>query len=453
MARKRSLTIWSTGILLMALVGCAPHKIYRTNYSLCTSSDPVTECQEHALQEYDNPAEPDDGYFLGFIEFDDQGQIFDRAQMWAVLDYLNGKVGSDDLLMIVFVHGWKHNAAPLDGNIETFRHTLSALSATESAFNRDAGRPDRRVAGIYIGWRGASITWPVLEQITFWDRKNTAHKVGRGGVMEVLSRLELIQLTKDSMVDSERSGTRLVVVGHSFGGAVVYSAVPQVLEERLVHTVGPAGTVGNARGFGDLVVLINPAFEALRFTPLSDMSTERGTYFPDQLPVLAILTSEADSATGTAFPMGRWFSTLFEKERTMTRKNGVTREQESIDQRDANVTAVGHFDPYRTHYLAPSQGDDTAIPQDREQMQALAARQSVELFNDVRQQWRDDRPGSRIEFYKSVLERTTDSAGRNPYLLIRVNRELIHDHNHITDPRVIEFIKQLILISSRDAGK
>ena len=49
--------------------------------------------------------------------------------------------------------------------------------------------------------------------------------------------------------------------------------------------------------------------------PLSDMSTARGTYFASQLPVMAILTSEAEYATRYAFPAGRFFSTLLEKDR------------------------------------------------------------------------------------------------------------------------------------------
>lgn len=445
-------------VILLAVAvlatGCAPMEIYRTKYSLCKSSDPATQCQESALQEYDNPAEPNRSYFLGFIEFDDQGQIFDRPQMWAVLDYLNGKVGSEDLLIVVFVHGWQHNAAPGDGNIATFRKALMGLSAAETAISRTDGTPHRRVAGIYLGWRGASITAPVLEQTTFWDRKNTAHKVGKGGVTEVLSRIELVQRTKDAMVEDKPSATRLVVVGHSFGGAVVFSALSQILEERLVHTVGPAGQVSDARGFGDLVVLINPAFEAMRYAPLSDMSTERGTYFPDQLPVLAILTSEADLATKTAFPLGRWFSVMFEKDRVMTRKNGSTGKQEAIDEGDANVMAVGHFEPYQTHRLDHVAGvGAVAGAPDQAQVQALAVDQSVALFRDVRESWRNDRPGSRIEFQESVLVRTPTSAGRDPYMNIYVDGDLIRGHNDIDDPRIIEFITQLILISSQEPAK
>ena len=208
---------------------------------------------------------------------------------------------------------------------------------------------------------------------------------------------------------------------------------------------GPAGQVSDTQGFGDLVVLINPAFEALLFSPLSDMATERGTYFASQLPVLAILTSEADDATRVAFPAGRWFSTFFEKERTVTRKNGVTGMEEQIDEGAANITAVGHFDPYKTHYLRATESGQ-AEPQT-----APPAESAVRTFFDVSRSWEQDKQGSKITFEGSVLERSETSAGRNPYLVIRVDKELINDHNDISDPRIASFIRQLILISSQSS--
>jgi len=48
-----------------------------------------------------------------------------------------------------------------------------------------------------------------------------------------------------------------------------------------------------------------------------------------------------------------------------------------------------------------------------------------------------------------MLERSFTSAGRNPYLLTYVDKRLITDPNHIDDPRIIEFVKQLILISTQ----
>src|SRR5574337_986652 len=238
------------------------------------------------------------------------------------------------------------------------------------------------------------------------------------------------------------SDTKLVVVGHSFGGAVMQTAVAQILENRFVQTTGPAGRKSDIDGFGNLVVLINPAFEANLLTPMSDMAAERRTYFPSQLPVMLVLTSEADVATRYAFPFGRWFSTMFEKTHDRRRRNAETGQTETISEHDANVRAVGHFTPYRTHRLYPTK------ERKREELKAASVADSLRMFERSRADWVCDAPGSKISFGDVVLERTTSSAGRNPYLVVYVDGRLIHDHNDIDDSRVIEFVKQMILISS-----
>lgn len=433
MHAKLSCSIVKLLLVGILMAGCAPHRLYRTNPELCTSSNPEQDCQAHFLQEY-TPAETDESYLLGFIEFDDQGQLHWRGQMNLVLDKIGEVAAFQDLLIIAFVHGWKHSAAPMDGNIETLRHNLRALSALESELSRREGRAERKVVGVYMGWRGGSITLPVMKELTFWDRKNTAHKVGYGGVIEVLAKLEEIKKIKAS-IDAPDRMTRLVVIGHSFGGAVVYSALAQIMMNRFATTQGPVGLATTVEGFGDLVVLINPAFEALRFSTLSDMANERRSYFQAQLPVMAVLTSEADDATKRAFPLGRFFSTLFEKHREVQRQNGATKKDETIGQKRANITALGHFEPYKTHTLRQAQHPDSKT--------------ALELYVEASQSWENDQPGSVIRFDGSVLERTPNSVGRNPFLIIRVDKALIRDHNHIDDPKVTSFIRQLILIASQ----
>lgn len=431
------------GMLLLLLIsGCTPFAQYRTEYDLCTNPEGVlsTACEKHALQEV--PAGEGAKYLLGFVEFDDQGLLWDRRQMRAILDRLEVESASHDLLMVAFVHGWKHSAAPGDGNIETFRNVLARLSLDEAQISHKTGRPARRVAGLYLGWRGGTVSVPVVENLSFWERKNTAQKVGHGGMTEVLSRLEQIKRDKDSVEPPERRATRLVVIGHSFGGAVVHNALGQILESRFVRTVGPDGVQGDVEGFGNLVLLINPAFEARQFAALSDMSAERGSYFKTQLPVVAVLTSEADYATRYAFPAGRVLSTLFEKTHETPRWNAAVRHEESIEEGESNVSAVGHFEPYRTHRLYPAKfvarGSTSALTSSESLRSALLAASS----------WEDDRPSSKITFGDLILERTATSAGRNPNMVIYVDKQLIADHNDIDDERIIEFIKQLILIST-----
>lgn len=400
-------------VLMFMLAGCTQHIPYRTNYDLCVSalktatSSQAQDCNSHALQQ--QTVAGGANYLLGFIEFDDQGQLWDRKQMSAVINKLLTEAASKDLLMVVFVHGWQHNAAPDDKNIATFQKVLAQLSADEKHLSEVGGKPARQVAGVYLGWRGESITIPVVKNITFWDRKSTAEKVGHGGVTEVLSRLEQIKTTKDSI--QANNATRLVVVGHSFGGAIVHTALAQVLELRNIQTTAAAANdakgFSDVKGFGSLVVLMNPAFEAGQFTPLSDMSVERGKggYFKSQLPVIAILTSEADYATRYAFPAGRRLSTLFEHTHPGQRFNGVTGQDETISQDQANVAAVGHFGPYRTHKLYPQQvllrGNVAEPSSDKSVRSAVAAAAA----------WENDAQGSKISLADLTLERTSTSAG------------------------------------------
>lgn len=426
-------------LAVVLLTSCSPLTQYRNRYDLCVVRPEAAAgtCDAHAVQQL--PAADGGNYLLGFVEFDDQGQLWDRQQMSAVVDKLLADAARQDLLMVVFVHGWKHSAAPGDGNIATLQKVLAKLSEDERRLSAISGQAPREVAGVYVGWRGGSVPVPVLENLTFWDRKNTAQKVGHGGVTEVLGRLEQIKRDKDSTV-AGGSGTRLAVIGHSFGGAVVHTALTQILEHRFIATTGPAGVQSDAAGFGNLVILINPAFEAGQFAQLSDMATERGTYFPSQLPVLAILTSEADYATRYAFKAGRRLSTLFESTRDTTRTNAVTRQQETISEDAANVAAVGHFEPYRTHRLYSEPGTSP------DRVQALSSQDRVNATIAAVSAWSSDEPGSKIPIAGLTLERTPISAGRNPYLVIKVERALIRDHNDIDDPRIIEFLKQLIAI-------
>jgi hypothetical protein len=415
--------------LLMMISGCTPHQIYRTEYQAVCPSVKPEECEKYALQRV--PTGNGASYLLGFIEFDDQGQLWSREQKYNVIKELD-KEAASGALIVVFIHGWKHSAAPGDTNITVFRSILTQLSEIEVHKVRQKKGPARQVAGLYLGWRGGSVPWEPAKELTFWDRKNTAHKVGNGGVAEVLTQLEYMKTNRKSS---------LVVIAHSMGSIVLYSALAQILEDRF--NKAPESEI---HGFGNLVVLINSAFEANLFTSLSDMATEKGGYHKSQRPLLAFLDSEGDWATGLSFPAGRWLSTRFEKEdHNHQRKNAVTGQVETISAYEANISAIGHFTPYRTHQLGLR---EEKREQKREDIKPLRAEESFNTFTDAYCSWVNDHPGSVITFGDMELKRNNKSAGRNPYLVIEVDEKLIKDHNDLDDHRTIEFIKQLIQLSS-----
>jgi len=437
MAHRHSCKLAALAIIVM-LTGCSSDEMYRGDFTLCDYNQPG-DCAGNALQEHSTVAGEED-YRLGFIEYDDQGQLRDPGQMNAVLDEYRRIAGLDDVLLITFVHGWHHSAQPEDSNIASFRKLLAQVSKTESAGSKQQGRNKRRILGLYIGWRGDSVTVPYINGLTFWDRKNTAHNVGQQGITEALLKLEEIVNVKMGIeeVNPPPIHSRLVVIGHSFGGAVVYTALHKILVDRFINSKPEKTVQGNADGFGDLVVLVNPAFEALRFATLYDLSQEAcRVYFKTQLPKLAVLTSESDYATRYAFPAGRFFSTLFESHLTLDRHycSAPGRQQATqIDEGSADRTTVGHFTPYQTHHLLPAE--------------VLKARGSDYQVAQIQSAWSAQGFGDTLVFEGSRLESLGRTDPLNPYLNIKVDSELMIGHNDIWGEGIVSFVRDLIVIST-----
>ena len=427
---KKMYPLWMLSVLFV-ITGCASNKIYRTDYTVCAVFSGV-QCDKHSLQKYNVGA--DDAYMLGFVEVDDQGQLRDRAQMTALINQLYQIPGQDGLLINVFVHGWHHNAAPGDRNIESFKESLASLSKVESELSLTKHRAARKVVGVYVGWRGESITVPVVNGLTFWERKNTAQKVGHLGVTELLLGLEEITNVRNSLSPPVKN--RLVVVGHSFGGAVIYSATKQILASRFIDSQAGKAYIGPAQGFGDLVVLLNPAFEALSYAPFYDLAQARCSYFDNQVPKLVILTSEADYATKLAFPAGRIFSTFFETHNTIERNE--CKRSLTLDEGEADRNTVGHYLPLISHTLKPV---DTIG-----QTQQMA----VASFANMKNIWSTQTKGGSTQFGSTVLTHLNKTEPRNPYLNIRVDKELIADHNDVFGGRVMDFLRLLIELSTTD---
>jgi hypothetical protein len=351
----------------------------------------------------------------GFVEIDDQGQLRDRAQMRALIDSLYQIAVNDSILINVFVHGWHHNAAPGDPNIESFKGALARLSNTEHDLSLTTHTASRKVIGVYVGWRGESITIPGIKYLTFWNRKSTAQDEGHLGVTELLLNLEEIANVRNSLSPPIKS--RLMVVGHSFGGAVVYNATTQTLASRFIDSRAEKSYIDTAKGFGDLVVLLNPAFEALRYAPSYDLAQARCSYFDNQVPRLVILTSEADYATKLAFPAGQTFSTFFETHDTIERND--CKYSLILDEGEADRNAVGHYLPLISHTLKPVDAGQ------KTQQMAVAS------YANMKNIWSTQTKGGSTQFGSTVLTHLNKTEPRNPYLNIRVDKELIADHNDV----------------------
>jgi hypothetical protein len=420
------------------LFGCESAKQYRTDYHTGINPNPTNS---------DYVVEQTKSYTLGFVEFDDQGWLWNQKQIDTVTAQFSDELKSQGLLIVTFVHGWKHNADSQDGNVQMMRTVLNDIAKMERLLSQKENRPARRITGVYIGWRGLSENIQPLEDFSFWGRKSTAETVGHGAVVQLLATLESLKNQSNAKYSSaitnhQRMSTKLIIVGHSFGGDIVYSATAPVLAERMVENVDTNGSPQLPKSLGDMVILINPAFEAARFETIQRLAaTEK---FPaGNNCILAVFTSKTDDATKIAFPLGRKVSTLFD-----------IYPKEQSGQGQANVTAVGHYTPYISYDLKPL---DTA-PKKITQMATtneVAVQTSTDKIISLKQKRRGVSRNSTAEdltsrFTHTELVPRTNCVANDPVFVVAVDPRIIPDHNTIDRGIFIRFLGEFLFTFSSE---
>lgn len=427
-------------ILSILLGACAHNEIYRGELNKCTFSS-SDNCENNAIVHYFPNTHKE--FHLGFIEYDDQGLLRDREQLKKVLDAYSVITGTDDVIVIVYVHGWQHNAAPGNSNVESFKQLLTEISHNETVASQQDKRAKRKILGAYIGWRGDSSVLPILKYTTYWSRQYTAHQVGELGATETILKLARIvnlragiNFSKSNTSKSHTSPvSKMVIIGHSFGGQVVFTALQHVMTDRVIDTRGDRIFQKNYRFFANLVVLINPAFEALRVSTLFDMLQDGCRHYPkDNPPSLVMLTSEADNVTRYIFPYIGRATVLFEShtniDRQVCTKEGETKI--TINELEADRTTIGHFKPYQTHKLTPLQDKNI--------------RKSDFNYRSLKKRWVNQNFGSQLDFEEVRLSHLGRTHPLNPMLNIYVDGSLIKDHNDIWRKEVMGFLRDVITI-------
>ncbi len=364
-------------------------------------------------------------YTLFFIELDEQGRFFDRRQIDALIGYLQerrrlaegtpsydektGCFATGDVSIVTFVHGWRHNASYDDENVKVARETLAYTALGEQAPpHPNPSACPREVIGVYLGWRGLSTTTGLQASGDAWwkepfyflweypsvlERKNTAEDMAVGSARELFSLLRTFQnrindargldaRCKESQKSQRDAGgddvetmfatyqckpVRLLIVGHSFGGLIVYNAVAGQLIDNVTQGLDVVPTAGSCkdaekgdalvRSYADLILLINPAFEGVRFEPLHQAVSARarvapggkGAFCPNQRPVLVAVTSRNDFATRVAFRFTR--SSLVN---TKSMNSNFGDDETGYiwhEEAEAHKNTIGHVRRYQTHLL------------------------------------------------------------------------------------------------------
>jgi len=440
------------------------------------------------------------------------GQIPEQTQLTLLMDSLNrmtgqGPDGGHPLHIVIFVHGWHHSAAPDDRNVISFRRLLEHAAVAEKALciERRGHFPEyahgtdghgsavcddaeqvpvwlkkRRVVGIYLGWRGDSIVGSYIENLSIWDRKLAAETVALGSVQEFFSRIHSFYQDHDCHTEQSRYrltgelancvDVRLLTAGHSFGGLITYRALAPRLMMGIAETdtdhgtaTGAAATTAHAGGthrssayavgFGDLTVLINPAFEATRFEPLAQAAVARRYVVADQsskqraqLPLLIVATSRTDGATGTAFPLFRRFSTSFE------RASGA--------ERSTNIRTIGWETRYKTHEIKvePSVNACNTTGDMNFTLRLAAEAQWSENQRSAQYASFNDRTLALCDSLVLSSEHRTWSVGNGdrrppaymPLWIVQADKTVIDGHNDFLNDHFVDFIRQVYYTILRD---
>jgi pimeloyl-ACP methyl ester carboxylesterase len=449
-------------LLVLALVaGCAtgPHRFSNGGDTGCTPSSPTgTEDEGLIWEGHDKGCGKSwavrhtgaGSHGVNYVEIDEQGVLRNRDAAEDALRYAQEPgAGGKPVYVVVFIHGWHHDADADDDNVQAFHRALASVSRWH---------PDRDVRGIYIGWRGKAWSWPWVRYLTFWDRKSTSEEVGRGGLLEFLLRLETAVKNghDNKAAKGPKQANRLVLVGHSFGASVAFNALAHLFLERFldgVYTTGPASP--RFRGYGDLVVLVNPAIEAMRYMPFqsalkyytSEAAPLRADFSKETVPRLVVLSSEGDWATHYAFPIARFFSTVLESHETVSPLHSPGANG-GYSESAMDAATLGNYEPFHSHAaLRFDPGADAAVgakgrPSKRgldkcEPLKGAVVRKLLSGEGSG-----DPLHGRRFPDSQLRLE-PKPGLPFTPYLLAAADTAVIADHTAIGQPNLICWINQL----------
>ena len=400
-------------ILIVALsaTACVPNRMYRRN-----------------------SIQPEPDYTLAYIEFDDQGEMWAPKQLKAALETIEkANEHPNGALVMLFIHGWQHSAAPREeeikkGNIKGFRVLLdeSILAAKEAD-----PKWDKEVVGVYLGWRGRSSRIPLISSLTFYGRGRAAKRVAQVSATEAIVKI--------MTASSANPRAQTILIGHSFGGRIMERALTQtivgsVLATRKEEIDFPA----------DAIILVNPASQAIlakQFVEAMNRSriklyrTDReGRKF--EVPLMVSVTSTGDQVTGLLFPAGIALSVMSGN----FRKYGDTYCAPLPRQRTFYRNTAGHVKALHSHVV-------TGRPLNEEELGKQRGGFDTEVtpkYDPDTKQWGFSFRSGDNEFMIEPIPRAWNDT---PYWIMSVPRSLILDHSAIFNPNTVRLIAAILEIT------
>jgi hypothetical protein len=189
-------------------------------------------------------------------------------------------------------------------------------------------------------------TFPI--GVDYFHRHAAARRVGGVSGTEVLHEL-------GAAARGANSKNRIVMIGHSLGGAILESAMAESISARVAMDSARGRKLMRKDFPADLMVSINSAESAIYARQLLSTFKNRGIKNVEGGPLMVSLTSQRDFITSVFWPMGnlmgRWVPGL---NFFNTGVAGMYRRDPKSDklrggQAAAHRSTVGHFKPLFSH--------------------------------------------------------------------------------------------------------
>jgi hypothetical protein len=374
---------------------------------------------------------PGTNFYNAFIEFDDQGELLQPSQISNAVAAIKS---AGPVFLVGYVHGWKNDADPNNDNVVHFTNMLSGFARY---------LPDRKlkVFGVYFGWRGDPvqlndpISW-VARNLSFWSRHAAADRVaGTSATEAIYSVLQAANANTNS---------RVVLIGHSFGGLILEKALSQAM----VSTLFSQTNTADVKPPADLVLLINEAASSIQARQFISMlgrlparsappngATNTASAFDRGHPLIISATSTGDCATGVLFPISMWFSGL-----TKSFRPSDTNEPFKGSQFSFYRTTPGHNHELLSHRVVTTARPQSATHTTLEQEQIMIAQ-------NLRPRYGANRFEFQINDYAYRIQPNTNSFNQTPYWVMQVPRSIIKNHDDILNERFTGLVAALLSLS------
>lgn len=234
-------------------------------------------------------------YYLSFMEFQENGRLAEKGLDGSTLKQSQLEVLEDHLskqknnFVLVFIHGWRHDARIGDDNVANARvYAAHAASALDYRCKTTGNNCDYTVTAVFVGWRGARVDEPRIEAwadrnfrifgktilkgvkgavasfpaaLTLFDRKPISERIAPS----VVASLRHVDRLLKKRISAGSQNERMIIIGHSLGGNILATGLNSSMVD-LVRTHKSGDLLQSP--LGNLVVLLNPAAEAWKWTSI-----------------------------------------------------------------------------------------------------------------------------------------------------------------------------------------